>query len=487
MRLAHWVRRLWPGRAPGASSPSGPLGELAADPARREGLRRIAALGTAGAFAALDGDTCANPLRIAAAPLPPAGGRVDIRRFGARGDRRTDDFAAIARAIAATKRDQYPASLFIPTGHYRRSATLAVPSHSCWFGEGLSSILNSQNDAFDAPILTNADPYGLIAAWFQDLSLYGGSHGLRLEAAAENANIRLLNVSMLLQTKANIEANRLFQTAKLVNCVFGDAEYGLRLEGAGTNCLIALGTEWLGHQRSAIKLRGADGVTVIGSRFEHGGTAGNACIDIERASNILFIGCFFEDVHEYLGRFRNIYGSVMFQSCHFTGTKLGGSSLKPFRWDTADSMLVFQDCVSVVPMPVGGHVMLIGANTGISATGALYQGSEQAGALSTAVPVRGDAPLLLATFTATGAWQLHARLTLLRQSRAARVVECILSDAGSWSAPDPALKIDLVPSRSNQTTLIVAPSPELGDLAHCRLEWTLTGGAPPLIRAVLPK
>lgn len=326
----------------------------------RRRMLGLAALGMGGAVW--------SPTRVAGTSTVDGDSRIDVRRFGAHGDRRSDDLAAFRTALdRANRTDQYPASVFVPAGNYRRSDSIPLPNHACLFGEGVSSILNSQNDdAFDRPILVNHSPNGLIAARLADLSLYGGSHGLRLDAAQENADIRLSNVGMLMQSVANIEANKLLQTVKISNCVFGSAPYGIRVTGTGTNCFIATGSEWIDHSQSSLFLNGADGVTIVGGRFEGGGRAGRYCLNIENASNVLLLGCFFENVHEYLARLRRITGAVVFQSCHFSGTAFGGP-LRAFRWDVGEERTVFRDCISVQPMMVGARALLEGVNVGILA------------------------------------------------------------------------------------------------------------------------
>ncbi|RYF21574.1 MAG: hypothetical protein EOO77_05750 [Oxalobacteraceae bacterium] len=460
------------------------------NPTRRDGLANLARLSLGGALVSLQNDAVlaqsgATPNSDA---TPNRGTRLDIRAMGARGDRRTDDFDAIERAISrAGQGDQYPASIFIPAGHYRRRDSIALPNHSCLFGEGVSSILNSQHDtAFAKPILVNADSYGMISTRLQDLALYGGSHGLKLTAREENADIRLTNVTMLLQRYANIEANKLFQTVKITNCVFGDALYGIKVDGVGTNCLIATGSEWIRHAWASLYLRGADGVTIIGGRFEDGGEVGRYCLDIERASNILFLGCFFENVHEYLGRFRDISGAVVFQSCHFTGTHLKGPTLLPFRWDSADAMLVFRDCMSVVPMSVPGHVMLEGSNPGIVATGAFYEGAPQKGCLSVKPRAQtGRDAIEVVQITGAAPWRLQGRLELDTGGSQLSVLNMVISPNADPVASNAEFKAHLVRRAADQWSLAVASTQDGMSTLGWNFAWASTGDVPPVIRAPL--
>lgn len=392
-------------RQPGASGHEGTHPTFG----RREAIG--AALGAGGAlWVPQEGSAAQHSPTDATSP------RINIRAFGAKGDRQSDDFDPIRRAIArAQQTDQYPASVLIPAGNFRRSESIALPNHLCLFGEGVGSILNSQNDHdFDRPILVNQSPAGLVSARLQDLALYGGSHGLRLNADKENADLRLHNVTMLLQKVANIEANKLLQTVKISNCVFGSAPYGIKVRGTGTNCFFAAASEWLDHSEGSIVLRGADGVTIVGGRFEGGGRPARYCIDIENASNVTFLGCFFENVHEFLARFRHITGTIVFQSCHFSGTSLGSGALRAFRWDIAETTVLFRDCVSLQTMPVGGYVMLEGSNPGIIASDVLVQGTQQSGRflVQERLLVDDRPDLSIDATAAVGKWQLQGQLTV---------------------------------------------------------------------------
>lgn len=363
--------------------------------------------------------SCVGGARLNAQSSPLArnnGRRLDVRDFGARGDRQHDDGPSIAAAVvAAARHDQYPSSVFLPSGHYHRRDTIALRDHLNLTGEGDSSVLNSQGDQrFNRPILSNASTKGLVHARLSDLSLIGGSHGLKLTATAENADVRMTNIGMDLQSVANIEADKLFQTAKLTNCSFARAPYGLKVNGYGTNLLLANAVEWTEHSKSSIYLRGTEAVTFIGNRFEAGGRRGEVSIDIEDANTVSFIGCWFEDIHETLGRFRDVAGQILFQSCHFTGTKLGGSDWQSFRWDVDDSLLTFRDCLSMVPMVVNAHVDLNGS-IGISSSKAVLAGSDQSGSL-TAAPQRVTGTRMLSFSVGPsrpGPWAIIGRLSVV--------------------------------------------------------------------------
>jgi hypothetical protein len=295
---------------------------------------------------------------------PPAG---DVRAFGAKGNRNDQDDKAFSDVVAAAMtHDQYPSAVRVPAGHYRRARPIGLPNHVALRGEGMSSVLNSQNDdGFNAPILTNLSSASAVDWRISNISLFGGSHGVKLDVSAEVTNARFDDVNMLMQKVANIEANQMFQTSKFFGGILGSAPYGLKVNNRTTNAFNSFGLEWTDHSECSMYLRGAETVLVVGGRFEGGGRAGKATIDIEDGASITFIGVYFEAVHEYLARLRRVQ-VVSFVNCHFTGTHAGSpKGLAPFKWDIDANLLVFRDCHSSVPMPVPGNVVLDGVNANI--------------------------------------------------------------------------------------------------------------------------
>lgn len=335
----------------------------------------------------------------------PAGGAdppdSGVRAFGAKGNRQDLDDAAFGRAIAAAlAHDQYPSSIRVPAGHYRRARSIGLPNHAALRGEGLSSVLNSQNDTgFDAPILINRSPESAIGWRVSDLSLFGGSHGIKLDVSAEAANLRFDDVAMLMQSVANIEANKLFQTSKFFGGVLGSAPYGLKVNARTTNAFNSFGLEWTDHTKCSMYLRGAEGVLVVGGRFEGSGGADNATIDIEDGASITFVGVYFENVQEYLVRLRRVQ-VLSFVNCHFTGTNAGSpAGLAPFKWDIDAHLLTFRDCHSSVPMPLPGNVVMDGNNANIFPAHAVHEPHGLYGSITAAprpLPAAGTTALLAA-------------------------------------------------------------------------------------------
>lgn len=370
------------------------------DITRRGSLARLSA--------GLGGFPLLSSSSMASAPPPTHDGPqlsgatpVNVRSMGAKGDRTTDDLVAFDAAVRlASTNDQYPASVFVPAGHYRRTAPVKLPNHLALRGEGPASVLNSEHDpAFTAPILRNLAAAGAVSLRLSDLSLYGGSHGLKLDVSGEIADLRFDDVTMLMQSVANIEATQLFQTSKFFGGVLGSAPYGIKVNRRTTNALNSFGLEWTDHSESSLYLRGAEGVLVAGGRFEGGGRAGKAAIDIEDGASITFLGVYFENIGEYLVRLRRV-NAISFIGCHFSGTTAGSASgLAPFKWDLDESMVVLRDCHSTTPMPVPGNLVLEGNNVNIVPTHAVYSSRGLAGTIEAAprpLSAAGEVPLLTA-------------------------------------------------------------------------------------------
>jgi hypothetical protein len=99
--------------------------------------------------------------RASAEPLPADSGIVNVRDFGARGDGRSDDTAAIVKAIAASGGDTGRAFwqdriVYLPDGTYRVSGTLLKRYDDGRFGSGL--ILMGQSEAGTVIRLTDHAP-----------------------------------------------------------------------------------------------------------------------------------------------------------------------------------------------------------------------------------------------------------------------------------------------------------------------------------------
>src|SRR5882724_9711082 len=90
---------------------------------------------------------CTNPTH--GAPYPDDSGIINVRAFGALGNGRSDDTAAILRAIAASGEDTgrsfwHDHIVYLPRGAYLVSGSLLKRYASGQFGSGLMLIGESQ-------------------------------------------------------------------------------------------------------------------------------------------------------------------------------------------------------------------------------------------------------------------------------------------------------------------------------------------------------
>lgn len=326
--------------------------------------------------------------------------------WNALGDRTTNNAAKIQTAMdyGVAVNDQYPAAVEIPAGNFRITTSLQIDQQASIEGHGPSSLINCQGKSFPDPLFVNKNSTGLINGQFRNMGGYGGSHFLKLTASAENADIHLTNVVALLQTTAAIEANQLFQTAKVMDCTFGLAPYGVKVNSSGTNACYFHGVQWVEHSECSLYLRGSQALTVIGGRFEGGGQTGKNTIDLTLGGATLFQGVYFENTGEYLLKCRDMYSEVVFDTCWFTGTTAGTAppvgGVRPYQWDCADNRIVFRNCRSVVPMFAPPNAVLEGDNFNIYPSKAVYWGNDfQGGVKAKSMPVPSGLVVDLLTFT----------------------------------------------------------------------------------------
>ncbi len=116
--------------------------------ASRRRFLRTAPFAAVGA-ATLTGHAQANVAKSAEVELPEAH-HLDVRRFGAVGNGKTDDTGAIRNAVAQAK-DQRIATVFLPAGVYMVSGTILLPSNLTLQGQGpgLTTIKAVEDTLFD--------------------------------------------------------------------------------------------------------------------------------------------------------------------------------------------------------------------------------------------------------------------------------------------------------------------------------------------------
>ena len=330
-------------------------------------------------------------------------GTLDVRRFGAIGDGQfhplSRHFATLdaaharytsARALsdsldgaaiqaAIDRAAQLGAALqlrwrvHVPVGRYRLSRSLRLPSNVILAGDGIGvSIIDNQNTPLAAPLIVNADA-DVVSMSLHDLSLHGGTHGVRIDAQQYVDGYEFLRVGFEMQSDKNIECNKLLQIGAFIDCTFAKAPYGVFVADWTTNVATFTRCRFEDHARTALHLVGAECVNVIGGRFESGRgiKSPDATIDLTRAAAVNFHGVYFEGTPTVLLRDRQSRNGVTFAGCHFTGSANPGGKPAPYRFES-DGIVHFgpNDWGTRATGPA--RAMLSGSNDGLVELGRRY-------------------------------------------------------------------------------------------------------------------
>ncbi len=285
---------------------------------------------------------------------------VTPQMFGARGDVRTDDRAAIQAAFDFV--EPIRGCVFFPAGNYVISDSLRLPSEVRLVGAGFGSVINNQFTRLDAPQLVNKDPSALIYASIANMVFRGGSHGLKLNVTREVAGLSLSDVRFELQTVANVSVDKLLLTSRFHNVVFDGAPIGLEVTAPTSNCNTFVGCDFTDHHRAHLLIEGGEANSFIGCRFEGGGSEQGVTIDARAVRSLSFDGCYFEATSRKLLKEVSSDNSVGFSNCHFTGAATP-SGLEPYEFDSDGVVSFGQNTWRAVPAKVG-RVRVTGDNGG---------------------------------------------------------------------------------------------------------------------------
>lgn len=301
--------------------------------------------------------------RIGASPLASATNSLDARRFGAKGDIRSDDTRAIRDLVkAAGPYDGVHARAgYLQSGLYRLSGALTPQSFSRLHGDGVtqSILYNFEHKMPDVPVFSTPDQ--LIFSTFENFGMMSQRAGF--EIGGETDHNSFINVGAYEMADAVFRFRGPLQTSLFDRVLFDTSTYGIVCEHHVVNRNTFREPEFKNLRNSAMKLEGAEDVLVIGGRFETGGSPGKAILDLSNARLITFLGGYFEGSHEYILKARNTVGLIAFESVHFTFFRPG----VPYKWDVDPGCrLVFRNCHSTIPMVVPRGSLLEGVNHNIS-------------------------------------------------------------------------------------------------------------------------
>lgn len=276
--------------------------------------------------------------------------------------------AAIDHAARLGEALQLRRCVHVPAGRYRLSRSIRLPSNVSLIGDGLGvSIIDNQSTPLNAPLIVNADPEA-VSMSLRDLSLHGGTHGVRINVRQYVDGYEFLRVGFQLQSDKNFECNRLLQIGSFTGCTFAKAPYGVFVAEWTTNVANFYDCRFEDHSRASLHLTAAEVVNFFGGRFESGiGSNGReATVELTRAAAVNFHGVYFEGTHPVLLRERESRDGVTFAGCHFTASTDG-----PYRFES-DGIVNFgtNDWGSLSAGPA--RMALSGTNSGLVGPGRRY-------------------------------------------------------------------------------------------------------------------
>lgn len=288
---------------------------------------------------------------------------LDARRFGARGDIRSDDTRAIRELVkAAGPYDGVHAkAAYMQSGLYRLTGSLTPQSFSRVHGDGItqSVLYNFEHKIPDVPVFVTSEQ--LIYSSFENFGMMSQRAGF--DIGGETDHNHFVNVGCYEMADALFRFRGPLQTSVFDRIVADTSTYGIVCEHPVVNRNTFREPEFKNLRNSAMKLAGAEDVLVIAGRFETGGSAGKAILDFSNVRLITFLGGYFEGSHEYILKARNTAGLIAFESVHFTYFRPG----MPYKWDIdPQTRLVFRNCHSTIPMTVPRGSIFEGINYNIS-------------------------------------------------------------------------------------------------------------------------
>lgn len=256
----------------------------------------------------------------------------------------TLDWAAIQAAIDFADRIPFRReAVYIPNGYYVITTSLQVPNFASILGQSQTgTIINNQTVPMteDGQIV-NKDPAAFIYVTIENLTLRGGTRGISINVSSETAGCVFTNVGMDLHTDFNVAVNQILQTSTWTNCTFANAQYGLYVPAFTSNANTFVNCGFLNNTRACVYFRTSEVNDFIGCRFEGGGIANRATIDVTDTRNLNFIGCYFEATNEFAVVETGSCNSILFDGCHFTGAaRLGQVGFFPYQF-VSDGIIQF--------------------------------------------------------------------------------------------------------------------------------------------------
>jgi hypothetical protein len=284
----------------------------------------------------------------------------------------TTDFTTVQAALdeVANPVDFYGKTASMPASSIVPAASMELKSFTTFRGDSrYGTVFNNQTIPLAAPQLVNQNGGWFSSVAISDFRALGGTHFLKSTLSSNNTeDILISRVVANLQSEAGIEFDAL-QVSHIADSVFGDANYGIKVNRYPCNANLVTNVQLNGCKESYLKLTGFEVWMDIGGRMEGFGAAGKYTIDLagqnvggEIKGNIAaFSGKYFETTHEYLLKARNTYG-VVFDACHMTGYKPGEQPFTGYKFDCASDLIEFGTNYWFKPTAAPRNVLIRGRN-----------------------------------------------------------------------------------------------------------------------------
>jgi len=252
-------------------------------------------------------------------------GPLDARWFGLQDQ--TDGWDALTKGIDMAKNLGVP--LYIPTGNYSLSKALMLPNNVEIIGDGTGkTVINNGWSPVEGGIMlktSNPSPEYIrlrnmsfngakVDQWFD----VGGDNSQGAQAFFEFENIDVHNI----ENGKGFVCHIPFQINIFKNVGFYNVGTAIELTGWTSN-FNAFHNCNFGGKRTIIIKNQSEANTFYSCRSEGGGITGDATptIEVENATNLKFIGCYFESTGANLLKEIQSRNGVTFDDCHFTGAK----------------------------------------------------------------------------------------------------------------------------------------------------------------------
>ncbi|MFC5875228.1 glycosyl hydrolase family 28-related protein [Chryseobacterium arachidis] len=252
---------------------------------------------------------------------------LDARWFGLLND--TDGWAALTKGVDMAQKLHVP--LYIPSGNYSLSKPLMLPNNIEIIGDGTDKtwINNGWTPVEGGIMLKNADSYpshiklknmsfngALVNQWFDVNS--SDPSGYQSSFEFENVNIHNIHEGK------GFVCHIPFLVNIFKNVNFYDVASSIELIGGTSNLNSFYNCNFSGRKMLFIKNQ-SEANTFYSCRSEGGGISGStdATIEVENATNLKFIGCYFENTMANLLKEIQSRNGVTFDDCHFTGSETG--------------------------------------------------------------------------------------------------------------------------------------------------------------------